>query len=133
MERMSDKHASRVDEEVKEEVASLQRGAPVESHAEEFRRMEGEADDEPVTDSRIAGTTGPAGEDGLAPEAVEARADIARFLDQKVFPADRDTLVANAEAHHAPLPIVETLRTLPNGRTFENVAQIWAAVSGAAD
>ena len=40
MERGSDKHSSRLDEEMKEEVQSIERGAPVQSHVEEFRQVE---------------------------------------------------------------------------------------------
>jgi hypothetical protein len=41
MDRGSDRHGPRVDDELDRETKSLQRGAPVESRSEEFRQQEG--------------------------------------------------------------------------------------------
>ena len=48
MERRSTKHGPRLDDELKREVQSLERGAPVEAHKEEFREHEGPGDGEPM-------------------------------------------------------------------------------------
>ena len=54
MERKSEKHNPRLDDEMKHETESLVRGAPVEARAEEFREQEGPADDEPTPQSTVS-------------------------------------------------------------------------------
>jgi hypothetical protein len=53
VERGSDKHGPRVDEELQHEVRSLEQGAPVEARAEEFREQEGPGDDQPTPESLL--------------------------------------------------------------------------------
>lgn len=85
MERGSDKHSPRVDEQLDHDTRSLRQGAPVER---------------------------------------------ARFLTPSAFPADREALVADAEANQAPAGVVERLQALPAGRDFGNVQDIWSALGG---
>ena len=68
MERGSDKHSPRVDEEMHSEVRSLEQGAPVEARVEEFREQEGPGDDQPMPESRLRGDAAPAEPD---PEGAE--------------------------------------------------------------
>ncbi|HZA83686.1 MAG TPA: DUF2795 domain-containing protein [Actinomycetes bacterium] len=128
MERGSDKHSPRVDEELDQETRSLQQGAPVESRVEEHREQEGPGEDQPTPDSRLAG--GRATAASLDLDDAEARADIARFLTPSAFPADREALLADAEANHAPAEVLERLRALPGGRAYENVQDVWGALGG---
>ena len=48
MERGSDKHAPRVDEEMERETRSMTQGSPIEARAEESRMKEPPAEDEPT-------------------------------------------------------------------------------------
>ena len=128
MERGSDKHSPRVDEELDHETRSLQQGAPVESRVEEHREQEGPGDDQPTPDARLTG--GRATAASLDLDDAETRADIARFLTPSTFPADREALLADAQDNQAPAGVLERLQALPAGRTFENVQGIWAALGG---
>jgi hypothetical protein len=128
LERGSDKHAPRVDEQLEHETRSLEQGAPVEARVEEFREQEGPGDDQPTPDARLAG--GRATGASLDLDDAEARTEIARFLSPSAFPADRDALVADARGNQAPGPVLERLRALPEGRTYENVQAVWAALGG---
>ena len=128
MERGSDKHSPRVDEELEHETRSLQQGAPVESRVEEHREQEGPGDGQPTPDARLAG--GRATAASLDPDDAETRADIARFLTPSAFPADRERLVADAEGNQAPEEVLEGLRALPGGRAYENVQDVWGALGG---
>jgi len=129
LERGSDKHSPRVDEELDHETRSLQQGAPLESRVEEFREQEGPGEDQPTPEPRLTeGRTG-----SLDLDDAEARSDIARYLDPSAFPADRDGLVANAEANNAPDAVLERLRALPDGHTYEGMPDIWAALGGTAE
>jgi hypothetical protein len=128
LERGSDKHSPRLDEELDHETRSLQQGSPVESRVEEFREQEGPGDGQPTPDARLTG--GRATAASLDLDDAEARADIARFLTPSAFPADRETLLADAEDHHAPEAVLERLRALPEGRAYENVQDVWGALGG---
>ena len=125
MERGSDKHSPRVDEELDHETRSLQQGAPIESRVEEHREQEGPGEDQPTPAPRLTEATG-----SLDLDDAEARSDIARYLDPSAFPADREGLVANAEANNAPAPVLERLQALPAGRTYEALPDVWAALGG---
>ena len=126
MERGSDKHSPRVDEELDHETRSLQQGAPIESRVEEFREQEGPGEGQPTPEPRLSeDQTG-----SLDLDDAEARSDIARYLDPSAFPADREGLVANAEANNAPEAVLERLQALPAGRTYEAMPDVWAALGG---
>lgn len=126
-ERRSDKHGPMLDEEIAEDVDSITRGSPVESRARESREKEGPADTEPTPDERIRGQRGEG--DVLDLDALELRADIARYLVPSVFPAERSEIVESARANHAPEPIVELLRSLPAG-FYENMQVVWEGLGG---
>jgi hypothetical protein len=128
LERGSDKHSPRVDEQLDHDTRSLRQGAPVESRVEEHREQEGPGEDQPTPDARLTG--GRATAASLDLDDAEARADIARFLTPSAFPADREALLADAEANHAPATVVERLQALPAGRAYENVQDIWGALGG---
>ena len=128
MERGSDKHSPRVDEQLEHDTRSLTQGAPVESRVEEHREQEGPGEGQPTPDARLTG--GRATAASLDLDDAETRADIARFLNPSSFPADRETLLADAEANHAPAGVTERLQALPAGRSYENVQDIWSALGG---
>src|SRR5436305_6719072 len=115
MERSSDKHPPRVDEELKHELSSLVRGAPVESRASEAREQEGPADGEPTPDALITGQRRSPSPDALGHDEVEARAELARHLEPSVFPADREALIASARRHGASEDVTASLGRLPDG------------------
>jgi Protein of unknown function (DUF2795) len=127
-ERGSDRHGPRLDEELQRETRSLEQGAPVEARVEEAREQEGPADGEPTPDARLAG--GRATAASLDLDDAEARADLARFLTPSAFPADREALLADAAGNQAPEVVMERLRALPAGRTYENVQDVWGALGG---
>ena len=125
MERGSDKHSPRVDEELDHQTRSLQQGGPIESRVEEHREQEGPGEDQPTPEPRLH--VEPA---SLDLDDAEARSEIARYLDPGAFPADRDGLVENAEANNAPEVVLERLQALPAGRTYERLPDVWAALGG---
>jgi len=127
-ERGSDRHGPRLDEELDRETRSLEQGAPVEARVEEAREQEGPADDQPTPDGRLTGGRGTAA--SLDLDDAEARADLARFLTPSAFPADREALLADATGNQAPEVVMERLRALPAGRTYENVQDVWGALGG---
>jgi hypothetical protein len=128
LERGSDKHSPRVDEELEHETRSLEQGAPVESRVEEHREQEGPGEDQPTPGGRLTG--GRATAASLDLDDAETRADIARFLTPSAFPADREALLADARGNQAPAEVLERLQALPGGRAYENVQDVWGALGG---
>jgi hypothetical protein len=126
LERGSDKHSPRVDEELEHETRSLEQGAPVESRVEEHREQEGPGDDQPTPSALLTG----GGTGSLDLDDAEARSGIARFIDPSTFPADREGLLDNAEANNAPPAVLERLQALPAGRTYQALPDVWSALGG---
>lgn len=128
VERRSDKHAPRVDDEMGQETGSLVRGAPLESRAQEPREQEGPADREPVPDALVTsgrrGTT-----ESLSPEEASRRAEFARHLPPSAFPGAPGELTAAARAGGAPDDVVDGLRSLPPG-SYASAGEVWAALHG---
>jgi hypothetical protein len=128
LERGSDRHSPRVDEQLDHETRSLQQGAPVESRVEEHREQEGPGEGQPTPGARLSG--GRATAASLDLDDAETRAGIARFLNPSTFPADREALLADAEGNQAPAEVLERLEALPAGRAYENVQEVWSALGG---
>lgn len=122
MERQSAKHGPRLDEELRREVDSMLRGAPVESRVEEGREHEGPADGEPGATARPLAAEG---EDPIA-----ARRELSRHLDLHAFPGEREGLLANAAANDAPEHVLSLLRLLPEGERYATVHEVWFALTG---
>jgi hypothetical protein len=129
MERNS-KHGFRVDDAMAAETDSLTRGAPIESRVEEWREAEPSGEDQPVADAILNGDTA---QTGVAHDEVELRSELAKRLRTSAFPANRQTLEDVAMEEQAPGPILDLIRRLPDGRTYENVADIWRTLGGAVE
>jgi len=130
VERSSDKHGPRVDEELKHELSSLVHGSPVESRASEAREQEGPADGEPTPDALLTGEPAPtATPDALTHDEVEARTELARHLQPSVFPADRAALIESARGMGASDQLLDRLGQLPDG-TFDHMEAVWEALGG---
>jgi hypothetical protein len=67
---------------------------------------------------------------GMTGGDVEGRAELASYLGKEVWPADADALRAKAAEANAPGHLIGQLRSLPSGRQFANVSEVWAALSG---
>jgi len=127
MERSSDSHGPRIDEDLERLTESVTRGAPVESRAEEEREQEGPADGEPVVDGVSHPTDGQeAGED------VELRSELARHIEPSVFPCARDAVLLSAQRQRAPTDVLQRLEQLPEGQ-YTNIEAVWEALGGRRD
>ncbi|MDQ4149610.1 MAG: DUF2795 domain-containing protein [Actinomycetota bacterium] len=98
---------------MKHEIESLERGAGLESRAEEGRLLE-DSTERPL--------------EGL--DEVDQRSTIARFLYQSTFPATKEALVRDAQENSAYDWVLERLRRLPEGEQFENVQAVWESLGG---
>jgi hypothetical protein len=116
MERNSNEHGPRVDDEMAKEVASLMHGAPVEARVDENRLQEDGADGEPVPSAII-----------LEEDPIRDRSELARHLRPSIFPADREQLVQCAIEEHAPDDMVDALRALPVD-IYATTNDVWVAL-----
>jgi hypothetical protein len=128
VERGSDKHSSMLDDALKHETQSLERGYPNEARSDEFREQEGPADGEPTPGARVRGGGEIPGV-GLSLDDIEGRAELARYLEHRQFPARPGELAAHARDRHAPDSVVGQLERAPD-RLYENVSQVWEALGG---
>jgi hypothetical protein len=127
MERGSDKHGPRVDEQLAGEVEGLVRSGHS-THAEEWADPEAPGDDQPDNDVFPAGELVGGVPEGLTPEEVALRSEVAAALRRSDFPAGRDELLEKAVARYAPPRVLEELRRLPADRGFATIGEMWAAM-----
>ena len=128
----STKHSPRVDEELEHEVQGLlkaERG----TRAEEWREGEPSAEGDPDVDADPAGTLVGGTPVGMDADSVVARAELARWLTRAAFPGDRDALVEAALDARAPDAVVEELRKLPEGQSYERIGDVARALGYATE
>jgi hypothetical protein len=129
MDRGSSKHGPRLDEQMEQETRGIVQGGPSDARVEEWHDPEPSGEDQPevsLVPHPEAGELGGA-PTGMTPEDREERSRLGRYLRRSVFPADRAALIAEARENQAPDDIVDRLRRLPEGPTFQTVAEVWAA------
>ena len=122
IQRQSDKHNPRVDEQLDHETAAITHGAPVVSRSRADLRQE-----DPAEDVRAEASVPGAVPAGMTPEDVEIRAELARSLRPSVFPAHPSQLAEVAEAENGSTLVIALLRKLPD-RQYEVLEQVYEAL-----
>ncbi|WP_067179037.1 DUF2795 domain-containing protein [Microtetraspora niveoalba] len=127
IQRGSDKHSPRVDDEQKHETEGLTRGGGT-SHAEEWKEPEPtqRAEDDLAPPRRPPGHE-PGTPAGITPADVERRSNLAKWLSDAEYPANRENLLAHAEGKSAPDAVVDAVRQLPE-LMFHNVGEVAEAL-----
>lgn len=129
MERGSSKHSPRVDENMSQEVSGLVQGPGAGgSRVEEFRQPEPAGEDQPEPKTMTAGASRGGNPQGMSMDDVEGRSRLGRYIGLSVLPGDRETLIANARDNEAPDDVVRALESLPEGRRYQTVSEVWAAL-----
>ena len=121
------KHSPRVDEELEHEIEGMMRGGHA-TRAEEWRDPEPVAEGEPDIDAVPTGTYVGGTPVGIDADAVEVRAELARWLDRADFPSSGPDLVEAALDHRAPDAVVSELRRLPAAESFERIGDVVRAL-----
>ncbi len=124
-------HGFRIDDDMAKAAAPLTRGAPLESRVEEWREAEPSGEDQPVADGILNGDARDT--PGMGHDELELRSELAKRLRKSAFPANRQTLEEIARDEQAPGPILDLLRRLPDGRTFENTQDVWTTLGGSVE
>ncbi len=123
----STKHSPRIDDELEHEMQGMLRGERA-TRSEEWREVEPVAEGDPDIDTDPAGTLVGGTPVGMDRDAVVARAELARWLDRADFPSDGPALVEAALDHRAPDAVVDELRRLPEGETYERIGDVVRAL-----
>jgi Protein of unknown function (DUF2795) len=123
----STKHSPRVDEELQHEIQGMLKGEHA-TRAEEWREVEPVAEGDPDLTADPAGTLVGGTPVGMDADAVVARAELARWLDRADYPNTGPGLVEAALDHRAPDAVVDELRRLPDGETYERVGDVVRAL-----
>src|SRR5690349_18866170 len=111
MER-SDKHGPRQDEALQNETRGLiQAGRS--TRAEEWRDPEPAGEDQPEADFAPNSTLTGGVPEGLTPEGVEERSQLAAHLGKEIYPAYRDEIIDRLVENNAPDRLVSAVRDLP--------------------
>ena len=128
MERGSDKHSPRVDEQLAHEVDGMMR-AERPTHAEEWKEPEPAGEDQP--DPGLLGEPEerrPGAPVGMTADDVQLRADLAAHLTRAAFPTDESGLLGHLVDGNAPDRLRDLVRRLPSGRVYQSVGEVWTAL-----
>jgi hypothetical protein len=128
MDRGNSKHGPRLDDEMAKEVEAHLEGSPAGSRAEQWHEPEPAGEDQPELSAVPEGARRGGAPAPLTAEEVEARSQLGRYLPRSVLPADRGRLRQAAEELNAPDQILDELAALPDGRQFQTVSEVWAAL-----
>jgi hypothetical protein len=127
MERGSNKHSPRLDNQLDHEVEGMVR-AGRSTHAEEWADPEPPGDDQPEVDRAPDEDLMGAVPEGITPEEVALRSEVAAALRRADFPAGRDELLERAVERYAAPRVLEELRRLPGDQVFSNIGEMWVAL-----
>src|SRR4051812_39553853 len=123
----SDKHAPRIDDELKHEDASLTHGSGVEARSQDARaEQDTQTLPNPADRADLRDVPGA----DMTTDDIDARSKLAMAVSSAKFPASRSTLVTAAEGSFAADDVIDRLRRLPDGPPFENVESVWEALGG---
>jgi hypothetical protein len=114
MERGSDKHGARVDEELSKETRGLVQGGH-DTRAEEWRSAEPSGEDQPDV--------------SVDPGSVDDRAELAGLLGKEIWPATGAMLQRRVREQHGPDRIIDLVDRIPEGRVFDNLADLWDSLT----
>ena len=129
MERGSDKHSARMDDALEAEVRGMMTSGH-DTHAEEWKSPEPSGEDQPAVDLSADGTLHGGVPEGMTAEDVEGRAELASFLGKEIWPAEGVQVKALLVETRAPDRVVDLCRDLPDGRVYDNVAEVWVDLTG---
>jgi Protein of unknown function (DUF2795) len=127
MDRGSDKHSPRVDDQLANEVRGTVQGTAG-GRVEEWKMAEPPGEDQP--DATLVpdfdyGRDEPAGVGN--PES-ERLSRFGRYIGRSALPGDRAALTKSARDLDAPDDVLEALNRLPEKTTYQTVTEVWRAV-----
>jgi uncharacterized protein DUF2795 len=129
VERGSDKHGFRLDDQMAGEVDGMMR-AGRSTHAEEWKDPEAAGEDQPEVDRAPHETLEGGVPAGMTAGDVERRSEIAAVLGKEIYPATGAQLLERAETNEATDRVLADLRRLDAGATYVNIQDVWSSLGG---
>jgi len=128
MERGNSKHSPRLDEEMEHEVRGMMTGERP-TRAEEWRETEPAGEDQ-ADPGRLGEPADrqPGTPEGMSPQEVQLRSELATQLPRGLFPSDQSGLLGHLVDANAPDRLRQLVRQLPGGRTYQNVGEVAEAL-----
>ena len=115
MERGSNKHSPRVDDQMAQEIRGTVQGTAG-ARAEEWKMAEPSGEDQPRT--------------SLVPEDdANSLSRFGRYIGLSALPGDREALEKSAGDLEAPDDVMEALHRLPAHTTYRTVSEVWDAIN----
>jgi hypothetical protein len=127
MDRGSDKHSPRVDDQLADEVRGTVQGVAG-GRAEEWKMAEPSGEDQPQTTVAPDGQYGGGEPNGVGNAEAEQLSRFGTYIGLSALPGDRETLIRSARDLDAPDDVLEALDRLPDDTTFDTVVQVWRAL-----
>jgi len=128
MERGSDKHSPRVDDQMAQEVRGTVQGTAG-GRAEEWKMAEPSGEDQPRTSVIPEGGSGRDVPNGVGSAHGEALSRFGTYIGLSALPGDRDALEKSARDLEAPDDVMAALHRLPAHTTYHTVSEIWDAIN----
>jgi hypothetical protein len=128
MERGSNKHSPRLDDEMEREVEGMMT-AERPTRAEEWKEAEPAGEDQPDP-GRLEEPADrqPGVPPGMTSEEVELRSELGEHLPRSVFPNDESGLLSHLVDTYAPERLQQLVRQLPSGRTYDHLGEVVQAL-----
>ena len=117
MERGSDKHGARLDDQLRKETRGVVQGRH-DPRAEEWKSAEPSGEDQPIVDLTAE------------QDEQDARAELASLLGRDIWPASGALIRSRLRDAQAPDQLREWCQALPDGRVYDNVAEVWVDLTG---
>ncbi len=128
MDRGSNKHSPRVDDQMAAEIRGTVQGTAG-ARAEEWKMAEPSGEDQPEVSLIPEGGAGRGQQNGVGSAQGEALSRFGSFIGLSALPGDREALLKSAQDLKAPDDVLEALEQLPAGTTYRNVSEVWHALN----
>jgi hypothetical protein len=126
MDRGSNKHSPRVDDQMAAEVRGTVQGTAG-ARAEEWKMAEPSGEDQPRVSLVPEGEYARGEPNGVGSPHGEAFSRFGSYIGLSALPGDRAALLKSAGDLEAPDDVVARLESLPEGTVYQNVAEAWWA------
>ena len=126
MDRGSDKHSPRVDDQLAAETRGIVQGTAG-GRAQEWKMPEPAGEDQPEV-SVVPDGYGREEPAGVGNPEAERLSRFGRYIGRSALPGDRAALIRSARDLAAPDDVLEALGRLPGNTTYQTVTEVWRAV-----
>ncbi|MEU4347966.1 DUF2795 domain-containing protein [Streptomyces sp. NPDC023838] len=98
------------------------------TRVEEPYELQPSGEDQPAVERSPNGSLGGATPPGMSPQSVALRTELARHLERRIYPADRELVLKTLRRHRAPDALVERVSRLPEGGLYGDARAVASAL-----